>query len=315
MTEYALLMSPRADAAFFAKAIDVAEEEVRGATGKVPGRLLQGDMTFLTLDADPSDLPALARLASVLGVFLRDGDLMRPMDVTGAFSLHPDFVWGEKYRGKTNETLTQLLLNIALQTAEPRDPAERVVFDPMCGRGTSLLWAMRYGFRAIGVDQDDTVLRDLQRSLKKWTKLHRQKHKLSHGWVQRANKKGVGKYLDFAAADTSLRVIIGETADAFDLLQRKPVDLLISDLPYGVEHKAGRDTRNPLHVISAAAPAWTKCLAPGGAMAIAFNSYLPKRAALIEAFDGLGLEIIERPLAHRMSEAILRDILVLKKPV
>lgn len=313
MTRYALLISARAEAAFFAQTCAVAQAELAGLDPEAHQELRQhGAMTMIEVEtaAIPKDL---ASLATIHGIFEVEADALRPLDHSPAFQLHQDFVYGEKYRGKTNETLTQLLINVALQAAGK--PAETcTLLDPMCGRGTSLLWAMRYGMRATGIDQDPTVLRDLHRSLKKWTKLHRQKHKLSEGWVQKINKRSTGKYLDFSAQTASLRVVIGETSAADDLCQRKRFDLIVTDLPYGIEHRAGRDQRSPLEIVSRAAPVWAKALAAGGAMAIAFNAYLPKRPALLAAFDGLGLEIIDRPLSHRMSEAIRRDVLILKAP-
>jgi hypothetical protein len=313
MNRYAVLISPRAEAAFFAQAREVAQAELAGVEGLGAAQLRQhGPLQFLELEAPPERLQELARLACIQGIFEPDGDLMRPLDAGPEFQLHPDFVWGEKYRGKTNETLTQLLINLALQTTG-KHAEDCTLLDPMCGRATSLLWAMRYGMRAVGVDQDGTIHRDLNRSLKKWTKLHRQSHKIQEGWINRTNKRGTGKSFDFTAGGPSMRVVIGDTADTHDLTLRKPFDLLVTDLPYGIEHRAGRDTRSPLEVIEAAAPAWAKALAPGGAMAIAFNANLPKRAALLGAFDGLGLNEVARPVAHRMSESILRDVLILQK--
>lgn len=314
MNRYALQISPRAEGAFFAQTLGIAQAELAGVEGLEPATLRQhGPLSFLEVRAPLERLQELTRLACIQGAFALEGDLMRPLDADPDFQLHPDFVWGEKYRGKTNETLTQLLINLALQTTGK--PAEEcTLLDPMCGRATSLLWAMRYGMRAVGIDQDGTIHRDLTRSLKKWSKLHRQTHKIQEGWVNRANKRGSGKSFDFSAGGPSMRVVIGDTANAHDLTLRKPFDLLVTDLPYGVEHRAGRDTRSPLEIIEAAAPAWAKALAPGGAMAVAFNANLPKRAALLAAFDGLGLAEVHRPMAHRMSESILRDVLILQKP-
>ena len=67
-------------------------------------------------------------------------------------------------------------------------------------------------------------------------------------------------------------------------------------------------------MIKAAAPGWANCLAPGGVLAIAYNQNIPKRVEMIAAFDGLGLEVIDRNVAHRMSESIVRDVLLLRKP-
>ena len=309
---YAFLISPRAESAFFSESEKVATAELYGIVGEVEPFTV-GAMLFLKAKANPDQLPTLLRLACVQGVFEQDGSNLRPLDQTAGFALHPDFVWGEKYRGKTNETLTQLLINLCLQEMPGRGPGGLRLLDPMAGRGTTLIWAMRYGMRSVGIEQDSQALVDLRRGLKKWTKIHRQKHKLTEGWVQKANRRGMGKYLDFAAEGTTLRLITGPTREVESLTQRKPVDLLVTDLPYGIEHKGPGGTRNPLDVIAEAAPAWTSALAPGGAMAVAFNAYLPKRAELLAAFEGLGLEPVERDIRHRMSEAILRDILVMRK--
>ncbi|KMW58977.1 hypothetical protein AIOL_003958 [Candidatus Rhodobacter oscarellae] len=311
MPKYALLISPRAEAAYFHQAAEVAFAELSGAVDVAPEVLSHGDMRFLVVDVAEGALPGLLRLSFAQGAFAIEGDAMLPVAQTPGFHLHPDFVWGEKYRGKTNETLTQLLINLALQQVD-RPAEELTLLDPMSGRGTTCLWAMRYGMRSVGIEQDKQAPVDIQRGLKKWTKLHRQKHKLSEGWVQKVNKRGAGKYLEFAAEGVSARFITGDTVAARDLLQRKRFDVIATDVPYGVQHQ-GRGQRSALEVLCEAAPGWAESLAPGGAMAIAFNSYQPKRVALLEAFSGLGLEEVPVAVAHRMSESILRDVLLLRR--
>lgn len=313
MTKLALLISPRAEAAYFCDTEKVALSELAGLLPTVKAAVQAvGDMRFVLVETEDSATASLLRLSWVQGVFRMGGDAMIPVAQTSDFRLHPDFVWGEKYRGKTNETLTQLLINTGLQQMPDRAPEDLSLLDPMSGRGTTLLWAMRYGMRATGVEQDGTVLQDLQRGLKKWTKLHRQKHKLRDGWVQKSNRQGIGKFLEFAAEDASMKVIIGDSAKSHELTQRKRFDLIVTDIPYGVQHMGGQKSRNPLQTLQDCAPVWSNCLAPGGTMVIAFNANIPKRADLIAAFDGLGLDVIETDLSHRMSESILRDVLVLK---
>ena len=301
---YALLISPRAEAAYFHRVVEVAQAELQMQSAVMQ----RGSMVFLCVEAGDSELPRLLRLSFVQGAFAMD-DGFAPVDQGPDLALHPDFVWGEKYRGKTNETLTQLLVNLCLTEV----PDAKRLFDPMCGRGTTCLWAMRYGLSSVGVEQEPRALEDIRRGLKKWTKLHRQKHKLSEGWVQKANKKGAGKYLEIAAEGAVMRIITGDTRNAHDLLQRKPVDIIATDIPYGVQHTDGRDSRNPLELLSEAAGAWAQCLASGGAMAIAFNSYIPKRADLVAVFADAGLEPVETDLSHRMSESILRDVAMFRK--
>lgn len=314
MTQFALLISPRARAAFFADTDKVALAEISGVQDvAITSTDDIGTMRFVTVEAPEARLYDLLRLSVVQGAFRRDDTGFHPVDAGPDFALHEDFVWGEKYRGKTSETLTQLLISIALQELGPCDPAELKLLDPMCGRGTSLFWAMRFGIAAQGVEQDPIALQDIRRGLKKWTKLHRQKHKLMDGFTQKANKKGVGKFLEFKAERASAKIITGDTVNLRDLVQRQKFDLLVTDLPYGVQHMGSAASRSPLAVIEAAAQGWAESMAPGGVMAIAFNAYMPKPDALAGCFDGLGLSRIVRDVSHRMSESIVRDVLILKK--
>jgi len=310
MPTYALLVSPKAEGAYFAQTLDVAHAELAAflPTAKIEDRTY-GDMHFLTLEAKPASLATLLRLSFVQGIFEVTGESLTPVNQSSGFGLHPDFVWGEKYRGKTNETLTQLLINLCLA----EHPLAETLVDPMCGRATTLLWGMRYGLKTAGIEQDPQAMIDLQRGLKKWTKLHRIKHKLEQGWVHKSNKNGVGKYLDFAAEGGSLRMVTGDTGDSQSLLQNRKFDILATDIPYGIQHLGGKNTRSPLETLRAAAPAWVASIKAGGVAAIAFNSNLPKRDALSEVFTDCGLEILTTSVAHRMSESILRDVLLMRK--
>ncbi len=308
MPRFALLISPRANAAFFTETLKVAQAELEGLPDTAfMGVRTFGEMVFLEAEAEREQ--SLLRLSCAQGLFWIDGDTFSPVDAKAGFDLHPDFVWGEKYRGKTNETLTQLLINLCLQKIPDCDNLR--LLDPMCGRGTSLWWAARYGMDAVGIEQDPSVLNEARRGLKKWTKLHRQKHKLSDGWIQKANKRNEGKYLQFDT-QVSSRIVIGDTRRAHDLTLRKPFDLMVTDVPYGVQHMGEASLRSPLGTLRDAAPSWRQCLVSGGMLAISFNANIPKREALIEAFSGF--EVVHTDVSHRMSESILRDVLLLRKP-
>lgn len=308
MPDYALLISPRAEAAYFDDALRVARGELSWITGQEGTHWATGGMDFLIVAAE--DPAPFARLSFVQGVFERHGDGLTPIEIAPDFHLHRDFVWGEKYRGKTNETLTQLLINLALAG---RAPEGLRLLDPMCGRGTTLLWALRYGIEAVGVEQDPAALPEIRRALKKWSKIRRQKHKLSEGWVHKSNRTGIGKHLDFVT-DGRMRVITGDTSDLRELVHRKRFDLIVTDAPYGVQHQGSKDRRSPEDTLLTAIPGWADSLAPGGRMAIAFNSYMPKRATLQDAIAAQGLTCLPTDLEHRMSESILRDIILAERP-
>ena len=108
-------------------------------------------------------------------------------------------------------------------------------------------------------------------------------------------------------------MITGNTIEAASILHNKRFDILATDVPYGIQHMGGKSTRSPLETMSDAAKGWVNALNVGGVMAIAFNNYMPKRADLVTIYTALGMEEIPTSVSHRMSESIVRDVLLLRK--
>lgn len=315
MNKVAVQISPQARSAYFADYLQVAEGELNHVMGELPVVYRKvGPLEFFELETDDENLNRLLRLSFVQGCYGLEGELLRPLDISADFRLHEDFVFGSKFKGKTNERLTQMLINVGL-AAIGRNSAEGLaLLDPMCGRATTLLWAMRYGFKARGIEQDAKAIEDVRRNLKKWTKLHRQKHKLADGFVGGSKKKHLGRFLDFFAEDTAMRIVTGDARAADQIFTKEKFDLLVSDLPYGVQHSTTKKTRNPLAVIEQSVESWKSCLKKGGAIVLAFNNYLPKRAALMAVFEQAGFVTQAYSAAHRMSESIVRDVVIFKMP-
>lgn len=296
-----LLINPLARGAFYGELVDVARQELRLVTG-LEGELVQrGPLDFLRVRAVPG--PALLRLSFVQGLFRVDGEALVPLDLQAGLLLPEDLVWGVKYRGKTHELMTQLALNLALAHGPE---AATTLLDPMAGRGTTLLWAQRYGLDAWGIEQDGKAPADLTRHVRKQAKLHRIKHTLGAG-----GKGKPGAFVDVRFPETRLRLITGDSRKAPELLQKKRFELLVTDLPYGVQF-TGAGKRNPLKVLESCAPAWRASLVPGGAAVLIYNRLLPRREALAPVFSDAGFEVLDVQLPHRMSESIERDVLVLR---
>ena len=308
--DVSLLISPLARGAFFTEYLAAAHAELNGLLGTAGFHRRVGDLDFLECEVSDEQLPEVLRLSCVQGVFERVATQLRPIDLTASFALHPDFVFGSKYRGKTNETFTQFLLNVGLQHLVGEGDKAPKLLDPMCGRGTTLLWALRYGLSAKGIEQEEKALGDLRQNVKKWCKIHRQKHRLSEGFVGRSNKQNIGKFIRFAVDETAAQLIRGDTSTADELLNGETFDLIIADLPYGVQHVTTKGTRNPLVVLRTAIPAWARCLKKGGAMVLAYNRNLPSREELMACFAETELVIEPFSIPHRMSESIIRDVLV-----
>ncbi|MEM9580490.1 MAG: hypothetical protein AAF891_07355 [Pseudomonadota bacterium] len=302
-----LLISPEARGAYFADYLSVADAELRACfPGVDVTHRAIGDLDFLDLaEGDPN---ALCRLSFVQGVFTRNGASLTPLAVSPDWALHRDFIFGSKFKGKTNERLTQMLLNVGLAVIG-KPAGDVTLLDPMCGRATTLLWAMAYGMRAFGIDEDKNALPDVMRNVRKWAKLTRAKHQIEQGFVAKKNKKGDGAFLDFRAGGTSMRLVQGDAVRAPEIFRKRHFDLIVSDLPYGVQHTSGT-SRNPLKTLKGCAMFWKTCLAEGGAVVLAFNRNNPKRKALEAVFADAGWQIADFQAPHRMSESIVRDILI-----
>ena len=328
MKRFALLISPRAKSAYFNDYLEVAKAELAWLFPDLAVEHLKiAEMDFLLLAVAEDCLPALARLSCVYGIFEQrseqeDGQLL-PLAVTTDFDLNEDFVFGSKFKGKTNETLTQMLMNVGLASIEYDDISKVKLLDPMCGRATTLLWGMRYGISGKGIEQESKALADIEQNVKKWCKVHKQKHHFKDGFVggssgkqsksKSKSKQGKNKFIDFSANDATMRIITGDSVDTASLLKSDKFDLIISDIPYGIQHFTTSKTRNPLAVLEECAKGWSEVLKKKGVIVLAFNSYIPKRAELISAFCRHNLEVLEFSAPHRMSESIVRDIVIFKK--
>jgi len=122
-----------------------------------------------------------------------------------------------------------------------------------------------------------------------------------------------GHFIQFEFPKTHIRVIHGDSQASPILLKKQKFDLIVSDLPYGVQHFTSDGERNPLKVIENSISGWANCLKPKGFIVLAFNSLNPKRSLLSQVFINQGYKVLSFSAAHRMSESIIRDILVLQK--
>ena len=305
-----LLISPEARSAYFADYLSVAETELRlCCPGAAPVLHQVGGLDFFEIEQ--GDPEALARLSFVQGMFEVAGGGLHPLGAAPQWALHRDFIFGSKFKGKTNERLTQLLLNFGLAVTG-KAPADVRLLDPMCGRATTLLWAMAYGMRAYGIDEDTGAIADVQRNVKKWAKLTRTKHKLETGFLTKKNKRGDGAFLDFKAGGSTLRMAQGDGSAIAATYGKQRFDLIVSDLPYGVQHTSNT-ARNPLDILRKCAVEWGAHLSEGGAAVLAFNANNPKRKVLEDVFSDADWTIGDISAPHRMSESILRDVLVLQR--
>jgi SAM-dependent methyltransferase len=291
------------------------------------------------------DADLLANLSSLYALFeVTAGELLRPVPLRRLDRFDDDLLTILKYPGKTNEQFTKLLLNVTLASSafagELAAPGGRrlTVLDPLCGRGTTLNQALMYGFDAYGADIDARDVEAYAVFVQRWLKDKRLKHQADFSPVRR-DRRVVARRLqaqfaatkdEYKAGDVQrLDVIEADTTRIGEFFRAASADLVVADLPYGVQHgshTAGRGgagrpgtlTRSPLDLVREAAPVWAKALRPGGALGISWNTLVARREDAAAAFSAAGLEVLDsapyRAFRHRVDQAITRDILIARKP-
>lgn len=233
-----------------------------------------------------------------------------------------------KYPGKTNERFTRLLVHLAAAAAARLRPVPTLL-DPMCGQGTTLFEAAIRGWNAIGVETLEQPLHKGQVYFERYLKTGRYKHRLREEPLVREGKRlGRAVQADYAlsreawqAEETRfVRFVRGDAAQCGLLLPRGCADVLACDLPYGVQHGAsGREglRRDAAALTAQCAPGWFSALRPGGGLALAYNRHTTRQDALERALRMAGFAVLPPipGLAHRVDQAILRDVLQAQKPL
>ncbi|OZM74386.1 SAM-dependent methyltransferase [Amycolatopsis antarctica] len=347
MPAYAILLYPAANrvyadaslgllraelAVFAATALDADVTEV--AERRIGGVGYVGFTTGTPLG--DRDVRLLSNLSALYALFEVTGELLRPVELRGLDRFDSDLLTIQKYPGKTNELFTKLLLNVTLLARdEPSAFLDRPVhvLDPLCGRGTTLNQAMMYGFDVTGADTDGKDFDNYSTFLTTWLKNKRLKHTADSTSLRR-DKVRLGRRLDVEYAATKERYKAGEvnrityfncdTLETAALLRRESVDVIVTDAPYGVQHGSHRSdgtgpARSPRDLLAAALPVWSRTLRPGGAIGISWNTTVAGREVLTGILTGAGLDVVEDEaylgFTHRVDQAILRDLIVARKPL
>ncbi|GAA1222016.1 TRM11 family SAM-dependent methyltransferase [Prauserella alba] len=344
MSEYAILILPSANRVYtdtsprllqaeltaFGEA--VLSTEVRDAgTRSIGGASYVTFSTPVPLTGD--DIALLSNLSSAYVLFEITGELLRPLTLSPADVFDSDLLTIQKYSGKTNELFTKLLLNLTVLASDrPRAMVEGGLrlLDPLCGRGTTLGQAMMYGFDATGVELDGKDFEAYQQFIKTWLRTKRVKHKAEAGML-RHHKTRLGRRLDIEYAASKERYKAGETrtldylnCDTLhtdELVRPGSVDLVVTDAPYGVQHGSRTPerapARSPRDLLAAAVPGWTRVLRRGGALGLSWNTHVVPRDELAGLLADAGLTVRDGSpydtLAHRVDQAIVRDILIATK--
>jgi SAM-dependent methyltransferase len=316
--------------------LEVFDLTVLGGRLSDVGETTLGGVPYLTFTADDelsdADIRYLSNLSTCYALFRHENGRLEPIEVRRLDCLDDDLLTIQKYVGKTNEYFTKLLLNVTIaSTTFAHEMLERPfrVLDPLCGRGTTLNQALMYGYHAAGLDLDGKDFEAYAAFIKTWLRRKRLKHTADVTQVRR-DRKVVARRCDvnlgldkdaYRAGDTrSLTVINADTTRAGEFFRPETFDVVVTDAPYGVQHGShtARLRRDPVDLLTAAVPGWTRLLRPGGALGISWNTHVAERDTLAALLADAGLLIRDtapyQQFRHRVDQAIARDLVVGVKP-
>lgn len=330
---YAFLLYPHANIRYRQSLLQLAVQELSmtlSALGReaevVPQKM--GGAMFLTFEAaklTERDMRMLSQLASVYMLFeMEDGKL------TTLERTHPNYVGEDlpallKYKGKTNEMFTDTMLTMALAASAfmPVHDSQLVVCDPMAGRGTTLMLALRRGYHGVGIEIGKADVKEAADYMTRYLEFHRIKYKRTDSALTVRGQVG-GRENKFVFSDSAehfkdgdtrtLRLICGDTREAEALLKPNSVHLMVTDAPYGVQKGTAGRQDSIGGTIAAALPGWFDVLKSGGVLAMSFNTHVTRREGLVRLFEKAGFEIVQTAnLEHWVEQAISRDVILARK--
>ena len=331
---YAFVLYPHANIRYRQSLLQLAVQELSmtlSALGReaevVPQKM--GGAMFLTFEAaklTERDMRMLSQLASVYMLFeMEDGKL------TTLERTHPNYVGEDlpallKYKGKTNEMFTDTMLTMALAASAfmPVHDSQLVVCDPMAGRGTTLMLALRRGYHGVGIEIGKADVKEAADYMTRYLEFHRIKYKRTDSALTVRGQVG-GRENKFVFSDSAehfkdgdtrtLRLICGDTREAEALLKPNSVHLMVTDAPYGVQKGTAGRQDSIGGTIAAALPGWFDVLKSGGVLAMSFNTHVTRREGLVRLFEKAGFEIVQTAnLEHWVEQAISRDVILARKP-
>ncbi|HEV2656152.1 MAG TPA: hypothetical protein VGT82_14395 [Ktedonobacteraceae bacterium] len=244
------------------------------------------------------------------------GPLLRPVEPHFTPFVPLEMAEARRYKGKTNEVFTRVLLNAALFAGSyAEDFTGRLrILDPLAGGGTTLFIALAYGYDAFGIELERQDVETTAVFVRQYLEGERISHKELDERGRRAGRRyqfEIGPKNDrryFALAH-------GDTREASMHMRDIPggprFHAIVGDLPYGIQHFG-----ELVSWLSAALTEWEKLLLPGGTLALAWNATRIERAEMIELIErSTSLHVRNEPpytqFAHAVDRVIKkRDILI-----
>jgi hypothetical protein len=311
----------RSLSAIAAAELDVILTHRLGASETKISQVDEGRTSFLQFDHDGDQdrlVEQLGLLSATAAAFAEhSASSLEPLPLREQLAFGTEVVTAQRYKGKTSERLTRVMLNVASAADASKAADDRSVLDPMCGRGTTLNWALLYGARATGLDVDRRALDDYATFLEQWAKSNRYPHKM-----QRYKKQNSEcRHFDFtvavdraALADKTVPDIRTFNAPAdSDAVAVGRHAMIVSDLPYGIQHQARSDgSRTPTSIgdlVESVGARWPSQIRTGGAVALSWNTRTLSAGDMAALLDRAGFEAVATSgFEHQVDRTITRDV-------
>ncbi len=329
MEKYALLMHPGHNRVYFESAKKLAKAELSLTCNNIyeVEEKTIGGLEYITFACEKESffeqIETISRLSFVFGIFEYSNGLLLPIDKVANYFVDEDISVILKYVGKTNELFTRFMLNIGRNLVSDK---EIFLLDPVAGKGTTLYEGLMQNMNVFGIELNDKVAQESYTFVKKYLENKRIKHSTNKIKISGenksfvANKYGINiladkekkKFLDFS-------IIGGNSFYADKMMKKDSINLIVGDLPYGVQHqnvaisKGGSGMRNPAELLSACLPHWANVLKKNGVLVISWNTFLLPREKFCTILENNGFAVIDkdifRDLEHRVDQAIMRDVI------
>ncbi len=244
------------------------------------------------------------------------GPLLRPLEPQFAPFVPLQMAEIRRYKGKTNEMFTRVLLNLAVFAGAYSEQfcGRLRILDPLAGGGTTLFLALAAGYDAFGIDQ---VRQDIDTTGVFIRQYFNSEH-IPYKEIDERGRRAGRRYQFEVGRKGSTRMLVlahGDTLQALQHMQEVPggphMHAIVGDLPYGIQHFG-----EIADLLSKALPTWERMLLPGGTLALAWNATRIERAAMVELVErSTHLQVRNDPpytqFAHTVDRVIKkRDILV-----
>jgi hypothetical protein len=187
--------------------------------------------------------------------------------------------------------------------------------------------AVVYGMDAVGIEIDKKDVEAYDAFVLGWLRDKHLKHQVERARLRKGRATPAQRITITYGADKDrtghrvLDLVQDDTLAAASHLRPRSVDVLVCDLPYGVQHgsaAAATLARSPAELLDAALPVWRELLRPGAGVALAWNRKTLARERLVALLEAHGIGLAVPPdderFVHRVDRAILRDVVVAHRP-